>query len=158
MAIKPDRLINETDISLVCSDVHEKGAILVYGTAASGIGIATPGVASLVSNPSGYKVAGLSLANFVNIDQTRYHRNFHKDEQVIGEKAPLLRKGYVVTNMIVASPGTINPGANAYVSTDGKLTATVSATGGEVATPKVGTWATSKDENGYAKVYIELPN
>ena len=158
MALKPDRNILETDISLVCNDVHSKGAVLVYGTSASGVGIETPGVASLVSNPSGYKVAGLSLANFVDIDQTRYHRNFHKDEQVIGEKAPLLRKGYVVTDMIVASPGTINAGANAYLSTDGKLTATVSATGGEVATPKVGTFASKKDENGYAKVYIELPN
>lgn len=158
MALKPDRNILETDISLVCNNVHSKGAVLVYGTAASGVGIETPGVASLVSNPSGYKVAGLSLANFVDIDQTRYHRNFHKDEQVIGEKAPLLRKGYVVTDMIVASPGTINAGANAYLSTDGKLTATVSATGGEVATPKVGTFASKKDENGYAKVYIELPN
>lgn len=158
MALKPDRNILETDISLVCNDVHSKGAVLVYGTAASGVGIETPGIASLVSNPSGYKVAGLSLANFVDIDQTRYHRNFHKDEQVIGEKAPLLRKGYVVTDMIVASPGTINAGANAYLSTDGKLTATVSATGGEVATPKVGTFASKKDENGYAKVYIELPN
>jgi hypothetical protein len=158
MALKPDRNILETDISLVCNNVHSKGAVLVYGTAASGVGIETPGIASLVSNPSGYKVAGLSLANFVDIDQTRYHRNFHKDEQVIGEKAPLLRKGYVVTDMIVASPGTINAGANAYLSTDGKLTATVSATGGEVATPKVGTFASAKDENGYAKVYIELPN
>ena len=157
MALKPDRSILETDISLVCNDVHSKGAVLVYDTAASGIGIESPGEAALVSNPSGYKVAGLSLANFVDIDQTRYHRNYHKDEQVIGEKAPLLRKGYVVTDMIVASPGTITPGAKAYLSTDGKLTATVSATGGEVATPPVGTFATSKDENGYAKVHIDLP-
>jgi len=157
MAIKPDRLINETDISLVCNDVHEKGQVLVYGTAASGAGIITPGVASLVSNPSGYKVAGLSLANFVNIDQTRYHRNFHKDEQVIGEKAPLLRKGYVITDQI-ASGVSPTPGAKAYLTTSGKITSTVSATGGEVAAPPVGEFATSKDENGYAKVYIELPN
>jgi len=157
MAIKPDRLINETDISLVCNDVHEKGQVLVYGTAASGAGIVTAGVASLVTNPSGYKVAGLSLANFVNIDETRYHRNFHKDEQVIGEKVPLLRKGYIVTDQI-ASGAVPTPGAKAYLTTSGKLTPTVSATGGEVATPKVGEFATSKDENGYAKVYIELPN
>ena len=156
MALKPDRNVLETDISLVCNDVVEKGTVLVYGTAASGVGIYSPGVASVVSNPSGYKVAGVTLANFVNIDQTRYHRNWHKDEQVLGEKAPLIRKGFVVTNMIVASPGTINPGSKAYLSTDGTLTATVSATGGEAATPLVGTFATSKDENGYAKVFINL--
>lgn len=157
MAIKPDRLIDVTEIALVCNDVHEKGQVLVYGTAASGAGIVTPGVASLASNPSGYKVAGLSLANFVDIDQTRYHRNFHKDEQVIGEKVPLLRKGYVVTNMI-ASGTTPTAGSKAYLTTDGKLTPTVNPTGGETATPKVGEFATGKDENGYAKVYIELPN
>lgn len=156
MALKPDRNILETDISLVCNDVHEKGKVLVYGTAASGAGVVEPGVCSLVSNPSGYKVAGLSLANFVNIDQTRYHRNFHKDEQVIGEKAPLLRKGYVVTDQI-ASGTSPTAGSKAYLTSNGQLTPTVSATGGEVATPPVGEFATSKDENGYAKVYIELP-
>lgn len=156
MALKPDRNILETDISLVCNDVHEKGKVLVYGAAASGAGVVEPGVCSLVSNPSGYKVAGLSLANFVNIDQTRYHRNFHKDEQVIGEKAPLLRKGYVVTDQI-ASGTSPTAGSKAYLTSNGQLTPTVSATGGEVATPPVGEFATSKDENGYAKVYIELP-
>jgi hypothetical protein len=142
MAIKPDRLINETDISLVCNDVHEKGTVLIYGPAASG-------------SPSGYKVAGLSLANFVDIDQTRVHRNFHKDEQVIGEKAPLLRKGYVVTNKVTGSP---TVGDKAYLTVSGLLTPTVSAGGGEVATPRVGTFAGAKDENGYVKVYVELPN
>ncbi len=156
MAIKPDRLINETDISLVCNDVHEKGTVLIYGTAASGTGIETPGLCSYLSgSPSGYKVAGLSLANFVDIDQTRVHRNFHKDEQVIGEKAPLLRKGYVVTNKVTGSP---TVGDKAYLTVSGLLTPTVSASGGEVATPRVGTFAGAKDENGYVKVYVELPN
>lgn len=156
MAIKPDRLINETDISLVCNDVHEKGTVLVYGTAASGAGIVTPGLCSYIAgSPSGYKVAGLSLANFVDIDQTRVHRNFHKDEQIVGEKAPLLRKGYVVSNKITGTPGA---GDKAYLTVSGLLTNTVSSTGGEVATPRVGTFAGAKDENGYVKVYIELPN
>ena len=58
MALKSDRNVLETDISLVCNDVVSKGLVLVYGTQASGVGNETPGIASLVVNPSGYKVAG----------------------------------------------------------------------------------------------------
>lgn len=154
MALKSDRNVLETDISLVCNDVVSKGLVLVYGTAASGVGNETPGVATLVTNPSGYKVAGLTLASFVSIDQTRQHRNFHKDEQVIGEKAPLLRKGYVVTDAVAGTPA---PGAPAYLVGTGVLSTVVSSTGGEVATPLVGVFATAKDESGFAKVYINLP-
>jgi hypothetical protein len=108
----------------------------------------------LVSNPSGYKVAGLTLASFVSIDQTRQHRNFMKDEQVIGEKAPLLRKGYVVTDAVAGTPA---PGAPAYLVANGVLSTVVSSSGGVVATPLVGAFATAKDESGFAKVYIDLP-
>jgi len=154
MALKSDRNVLETDISLVCNDVVSKGLVLVYGTQASGVGNETPGVVSLVSNPSGYKVAGLTLASFVSIDQTRQHRNFMKDEQVIGEKAPLLRKGYVVTDAVAGTPA---PGAPAYLVANGVLSTVVSSSGGVVATPLVGAFATAKDESGFAKVYINLP-
>ena len=153
MALKSDRNVLETDISLVCNDVVSKGLVLVYGTAASGVGNETPGVASLVANPSGYKVAGLTLASFVSIDQTRQHRNFMKDEQVIGEKAPLLRKGYVVTDAVAGTPA---PGAPAYLVGTGVLSTVISPVG-VVATPLVGAFATAKDESGFAKVYIDLP-
>jgi hypothetical protein len=153
MALKSDRNVLETDISLVCNDVVSKGLVLVYGTAASGVGNETPGVASLVANPSGYKVAGLTLASFVSIDQTRQHRNFMKDEQVVGEKAPLLRKGYVVTDAVAGTPA---PGAPAYLVGTGVLSTVISPVG-VVATPLVGAFASAKDESGFAKVYINLP-
>lgn len=155
MALKSDRNVIDTDISLVCNTVVAKGLFVCYGTAASGVGNETPGVVSVASNPSGYKVAGLTLASFVDIDQTRQHRNFMKDEQVIGEKAPLLRKGYVVTNSLASC--TPLPGQPAYLTVNGTITNTISATGGEVATPRVGEFATSKDEDGYVKININLP-
>lgn len=155
MALKSDRNVIDTDISLVCNTVVAKGLFVCYGTAASGVGNETPGVVSVASNPSGYKVAGLTLAGFVDIDQTRQHRNFMKDEQVIGEKAPLLRKGYVVTNSLASC--TPLPGQPAYLTVNGTITNTISATGGEVATPRVGEFVTSKDEDGYVKININLP-
>lgn len=156
MALKSDRNVIDTDISLVCNTAVAKGLFVCYGTAASGVGNETPGVVSVAANPSGFKVAGLTLASFVDIDQTRQHRNFMKDEQVIGEKAPLLRKGYVVTNSLAASITPL-PGQPAYLTASGTITNTVSATGGEVATPRVGEFATSKDEDGYVKININLP-
>ena len=152
MALKPDRHILETDISLVCNDVHEKGAVLVYSTAGSGTALYTPGVATLAANPSGKVPAGVSLAAFVNIDQTRQKRNFQRDEQVIGEKAPLLKKGWVVTDMIVSGQAaSIDAGVTAYLGASGKLT-TVASTN-----PKVGQFANKVAAEGFVKVYIDLP-
>lgn len=154
MALKPDRSIESTEITLVCNDVIVKGAVLVYGTgtttSASGAGVYTPGAAELVANSSGRIPAGLSLANFVNIDQTRQKRNFHKDEQIVGEKVPLLRRGWVITDQIAAV--TIAAGDTAYLGASGLLT---NSSAGSA--PKVGQFATKKDADGYAKVHVHLP-
>ena len=154
MALKPDRSIESTEITLVCNDVIVKGAVLVYGTgtttSASGAGVYTPGAAEFAASSSGRIPAGLSLANFVNIDQTRQKRNFHKDEQIVGEKVPLLRRGWVITDQIAAV--TIAAGDTAYLGASGLLT---NSSAGSA--PKVGQFATKKDADGYAKVHVHLP-
>lgn len=157
MALKGDRSIIETDITLTCESVAERGVVLVHKSGAAGSGVAIgakAGQADLVANPSGYKVAGLLINDVVDVDITRYHTNFHKDERLVGERATLLKKGRVTTNKVSGSP---NPGDVAYLTTNGQLTPTLSATGGLVATPKVGTFAGAKDENGFAAVDINLP-
>jgi hypothetical protein len=73
---------------------------------------------------------------------------------MIGERCNLLRKGRVTIDGIVGTP---NPGDTAYVTTNGNLTPTLSATGGLVATPKVGQFASIKDEEGFATVDLNLP-
>ncbi len=96
----------------------------------------------------------------VNIDQTRQHINFHKNEMQKGGKVTLLKKGWIVTNLI--DPGvTIAKGDVAYVGPSGYLTNTNKAplynrqnrTAGMV----VGQFDSLKDEDGYAKVSINLP-
>lgn len=156
MALKQDRLIVQTEINSICNDVSVKGQIPVYGTAGSGSAVPDykAGTVSIASNPSGFIPAGLLLANFVNIDTTRQHRNFHKDEQLIGEKAPLLTQGWVSTNQFVGTP---TLGQTAYLSSSGFVTPTVHATGGTVATPKVGQFQSIVDEDGYIKLAVHLP-
>ncbi len=163
MALLQDRVIIETDIYHTCPTATQRGVVLTEGTSGSGVGIGdSAGVAdfpggSTSASPSGYRVAGLLLNDMVNIDLTRYHLNFQKDEVQVGNRCTLLRKGRVTTNAIA---GGVTPvvGDAAYLTTAGNLTNTKSTTGGLAATPKVGEFRTGLDENGYATVDVQLPN
>lgn len=155
MALKGDRVIIETDITLTCESVAERGVVLCHKTSGSGVAIgSSAGQADLYASASGHTVAGILLNDVVDVDQTRYHLNFHKDEKVTGQKCTLLKKGRVTTNKISGTP-TVD--ATAYLTSNGELTPTVSATGGTAATPKVGKFASIKDEAGYCAVDINLP-
>jgi hypothetical protein len=155
MALKGDRYEFETDISRTCESATERGVVLCGLTAGSGAALgATAGKADLMADPSGKVPAGMLMNDVVSVDETRYHRNFQKDEHKVGERCRLLRKGWVVTNKISGTP---TDGATAYLTTNGQVTPTLSATGGLVATPKVGQFRGIKDEDGYAKVDINLP-
>src|ERR1051325_2464186 len=132
MALKGNRYIESTDTSCTLNDVAAPGVVLCYSTAGSGIALGdNAGVTQLAVSPSGLKVHGVLLQNFVDIDQTLYHRNFHKDEQVIGERANVLRRGWVVTDKVTGAP---TRGDKAYLTTSGVVPPTVSSTGGTVAT------------------------
>lgn len=155
MALRGYRYIEMTDTSCTLNDVAVPGDVLCYSTFGSGIALGdSAGVTQLAATPSGLKVHGVLLQNFVNIDQTLYHRNFHKDEQVIGEKANVLRRGWVTTNQVTGSP---TRGDKAYLTTNGDVTPTVSNTGGIAATPYVGEFGGKIDEDGYVKLFVNLP-
>lgn len=155
MALLGDRHILETDISYTLSDVAERGLIVMMDAAGSGVAIGdSAGTVQLATNPSGLIPAGLLLNDFVDIDQTIQHVNFDKDQMVIGNRATILRKGWVVSDQITGTP---TLGATAYVTANGQMTPTKSATGGTAATPPVGQFLSLLDENGFAKVEIKLP-
>jgi hypothetical protein len=155
MALKGDRVVLETDITLTCDYVTDRGVVVVYGKNGSGIALgSSAGDTTVKANPSGQKVAGLLMNDIVNVDETRYHRNFHKDEKLVNERVTLLKKGRVTTNKVVGTPSV---GDTAYLDSSGCLIPTLHATGGIVARPKVGQFVSIKDENGYVAVDINLP-
>lgn len=156
MALKPQRVVLETDITLTCSSVTERGVGLVRGNAGSGITLGdSAGTATLAANPSGNVFAGLLLSDIVSVDETKFHRNWQKDVQVPGERVNLLKKGRITTNMIIGTP---TDGATAYLSSSGNFTPTLHASGGVAATPKVGQFVGIKDENGYQTIDFNFPN
>ena len=157
MALKPDRVIEMTlDAgSVILSDVAAKGVVLAWETGGSGSVLGDAhGEVQLAASASGLKVAGVLLQDFVNIDETRYTRNFQKEEAVIGDFADVLTRGWVWTDKYTGSP---TVGAKAYLTANGVVTPTVSSTGGTAATPFVGVFGGSPDEDGYVKLHVNLP-
>lgn len=157
MALRGDRNIVETDISFTCDDVAAPGVGVCYHTAGSGIAIGDmSGKVKLASNPSGLVFAGILLTEVVDIDTTRFHTNFMKDQVDQGNKVTVLKKGWVITNKI--STGGTSAGDKAYLTSDGSFTKTVSSTGGIAQTPFAGRFDALADEDGYQKISINLPN
>ena len=158
MALKSDRLELQTDISFFYNDAAvTRGGVVVHDTAGSGAAM-DQGV-NLVK----YKQAtatdvpvGILLNDVVNKDLTRTHLNQHKDEVQKGGKVTILRKGYVVTDKITGTPVA---GSVAYAdrATAGNIAvdAITAAASGNLA---IGRFLSTKDEDGYVKVEVNLPN
>ena len=154
MALKPERYFVADDISFFMNEVAERGGFVSLSTGGSGTAM-DQGVAvcTYAATQSGKVPLGVLMQDMVNKDLTQTHLNFFKDEVQKGSKVDLWTQGTVVTNMIY--PGlTPIAGSGAYLGPSGLLQTTVN--GNLVATPKVGTFLTSKDADGYAKVRFSL--
>lgn len=152
MALKGLRVETTTDISFFMDQVAERGGICVMKTAGSGQAMDQAAAeVEYVAASSGKYPVGLLLNDVVNIDMTRQHLNQHKNEVQKGSKVTLLREGFVVTNYIAA----VTPAAGdiAYLGASGLLT----NSNGSGGNPQIGRFDSTKDEDGYCKVYVKLP-
>jgi len=149
MALKPDRIEHLTDISFFMNTVAERGGVVSFVT--GGVGVAMDDADAVVEYAtecgSGSKPAGVLLNDVVNLDLTRQHINWHKDEVQVGGKVTLLRIGQVTTDLI---DGTPSAGDDAYVGPNGTISVSCADS------PKVGTFLSSKDADGFAKVSINI--
>jgi hypothetical protein len=156
MALKGDRFEGVTDVSFFNNDEDKaKGGIACLVTGGSGVALdQSKALVSYAASASGNIPVGLLLNDMVNIDQTRQHINFHKNEVQKGGKCTLLTQGWVLTSMVTGTP---TAGAPAYLGANGNVTPTQSATGGNAANPPVGRFLSSKDEDDYVKLEVHLP-
>ena len=149
MALKSDRYELQTDISFFYNaGTATSGCVVVHDTAGSGAAM-DQGVNLVKKHTAGVPV-GILLNDVVNKDLTRTHLNQHKDEVQKGGKVTVLRKGYVVTDAIDTGQDPV-AGSGAYASTG--TAGNVGMTG----TYQVGRFLSTKDEDGYAKVEVNLP-
>ena len=166
MALRPDRVEHLTDLSYFMNETAERGIVVIHDTGGSGAAMddssalvkAPAGIATTVS---GTNPAGLLLNDVVNLDLTRQHINYAKDEVQKGSKVLLLRRGTVVTDQVSGTP-TI--GADAYITRLGSISATAiegvmtvfDGTIPRPITPKVGRFLSTLDADGFAKVEINI--
>ena len=158
MALKGDRYELETTIDFFLNEVAERGGVATLSTAGSGAALdQSAALVTYNATQSGQVPIGILLNDMVNIDQTRQHINFHKNEVQKGGKVTLLKRGYIVTNMI--DPGdTITAGQAAFVGPSGLLSnKQTGPTGPSAAGKAVGQFDSIKDEDGYAKVSVNIP-
>jgi hypothetical protein len=148
MALKPDRSTSFDDISFFCNQTAERGGIVAYATVGSGVSMDDGKTAA-----SGNKPLGLLLNTVVNLDLTRQKMNSHKDEVQKGSKVTIRQHGWVVTDYLTSGI-TVSAGDPAYMGNEGRIT---NVNAGAVATPIVGQFMSKKDEDGFAKVFINLP-
>ena len=147
MALRPDRNEHLTDLSFFMNETAERGVIVTAATQGSGAAMDDSSAAVQVANATNEKPVGLLLNDVVNLDLTRQHINYAKDEVQQGSKVLLLRVGTVVTDQI---SGSITMGDPAHFGADGQLVGSVTTS------IQVGRFLSKKDADGYAKVAINI--
>lgn len=158
MALKPDRIEHQTDISFFMNSVAERGGVVSALTSGSGVSMDDgSAVVAYAANVSGaQRPLGVLLNDVVDYDLTRQHINWHKDEVQLGGKVTVLRQGQVTTNML--EPGaTPSAGANAYVGPSGLIGTSSTGVGyGNFTAVKIGQFLSARDSDGYAKVSVNI--
>ena len=162
MALKADRYEESTDISHFYNEgTATRGGVVVLDAAsiAGASGAALDQGENLVKYAActgGSEVpVGILLNDVVNKDLTRTHLNQFKDEVQKGGKVTIMTRGWVVTSNVTGTP---KAGDVAYASeTAGEISATAAdaTASGNLA---IGRFMSRKDADGYAKVYVNLPN
>lgn len=154
MALKPDRQVVLEDISYFFDQVASRGGIAVQKTAGSGVAMdQSAQEAEYAANGSGKVPIGILFNDVVNLDLTRQHLNQHKDEVQKGSKCTLMRNGEVTTDMI--DPGvTPSAGDSVYLGPSGLIRN--SKLYGGTADVAIGKFVTTKDEDGFARVRVDL--
>lgn len=154
MSLKPDRDIKVTEVNFVFNGAYgaDNGTAMVYQT--TGSGNATPDDKSGTVDigpvaPSGApRVVGLLINPFVPYNPL-LHRNIYKVTQYPGEKATLLKDGWVTLNNISPSI-TPTAGQDAYLGASGTWT------NANLGQEKVGQFMSTFDEYGYCRLYIKI--
>lgn len=160
MALKGDRshLASHVDFTMNDTTAERGGIVSVVG---SGSGVSmddSNATVGYVANPSGVSPVGILMGDTVNNNLTRLKLNPFKLEHQTGTKAPIWSKGVVTTDRVY--PGhSPTAGGLAYVGHSGYIAASDVATDSANAstTRIVGRWLSAKDEDGFAKVSINLP-
>lgn len=157
MGLKTDRIHIDSQIDFFMNETAERGGIVCMSTVGSGAAMdQAEQLATYAANPSGEATLGVLMCDVVNLDLTRQHENWHKEEVQKGGKVTIWNKCTVVTDMIY--PGvTPTAGQRAYVAHSGYIANSKVVGDSSTADPVVGRFQSTKDEDGYCKISVNVP-
>lgn len=160
MALKQSRVVDKEEVAYYFNSVASRGGVACVSTGGSGTVLDNQGspsspipLAAYPTTSSGAKPIGILTDDTVSVDTTLFHTNFHKREVDIPGKVNILVKGTVTTNMIHAGV-TPADGDPAHLHSSGLLG---TSNNGLANNPRIGTWRSGKDADGYAKLEVNLP-
>ena len=161
MALKADRHEETTDISFFYNaGTATRGGVVCLADLGQASGAALDQGENLVAytacaTAGTDRPVGILLNDVVNKDLTRTHLNHHKDEVQKGGKVTVMTRGWVVTNNITGTPVAGDVAYAGEVAGNIALAAGTAAASGNYA---IGRFMSRKDADGYAKVFVNLPN
>jgi hypothetical protein len=149
---------NNDTSSAKSSTKAERGGIAVISTAGSGVAQDDgSAVVTYAADPSGKFPLGVLMQDVVNYDLTVRDANVHKQEVQTGGKVTCRDKCWVVTDWVF--PGvTPTAGQKAYLTQSGYVINTAGAAPSDITTPTVGRFLSTKDEDGYVKLSVNVVN
>ena len=158
MALKADRYEESTDISFFyTAGTADRGGVVCLDLLSASGAAMDQGDNTVVETAAAATdvPVGILLNDVVNKDLTRTHLNQYKDEVQQGGKVTVLTRGWVVTNRVTGSP---SAGDLAYASETAGEISSVAANATASGNLAIGRFMSAPDADGYAKVYVNLPN
>lgn len=146
MSLGPNRQVFQTTIRYAVNEAAARGGILCTST--------TVGAATYVTNPTGSSVQpiGILLDDVEDLNYDRHPEYLQREVIDIGGVVGIANKGVFQTDLIVGTPA---QGNAAYLHPSGYIGPT-QLTDGLNPAPRIGTFRTAKDANGFADVLVDL--
>lgn len=148
MALKPSRRVEAVDYYFYDGPPTERGVVLTVNKKQN-----YPGHICVSCNQSAVLEPVGLLMNDVVVSG---NLNFYIDAVIPGSRISVLKKGWVITNKVVAKKNNIKIGNEAILYPNGYIGPWL--WGGKPCkkTKKVGIFESSPDKYGYVKVYIDI--
>jgi hypothetical protein len=146
MALGPNRQVFQTRIRYAMNEVAQRGGIVHASTTAGEVSYVA------VSPTGGALPLGILLDDVEDLNFDRHPEYLQRNVVDVGSVVGIANEGEFQTNMITGTP---SQGQPAYLHANGNVSPT-QLSDGITSAPRVGTFLTGLDANGYAVVYVEL--
>jgi hypothetical protein len=146
MSLGPNRQVFQTTIRYAVNEAAARGGILCTS--------ATAGAATYLTSPTGAGVQpiGILLDDVEDLNFDRHPEYLQREVIDIGGVVGIANKGEFQTDLVVGTPA---QGNAAYLHPSGYV-GPVQLTDGIDPAPRVGTFRTGLDANGFATVLVDL--